>query len=112
MTFSRNATSAHKQLATATFNIPQRKSLGIYLGCLVFQGRPSISTFEEIITKATKKLEDWKANYFSKAGRTMLIQSHLESLPAPTMQYFQVLSKMTNYLDKYNRHFFWKKNKY
>ena len=62
MTFSRNATSAHKQLATATFNIPQRESLGKYLGCLVSQGRPSISTFEEIITKATKKLEDWKAN--------------------------------------------------
>ena len=86
MTFSRNASSIHKQLVTAIFNIPQRESLGKYLGCSIFQWRTSSSTFQEIINKANTKLEGWKANCLSKAGRTVLIQSHLESLSAHIMQ--------------------------
>jgi len=85
LTFSRNATDTQKQLVTVIFKIPHRESLGKYLGCPVFQGRPSYSTFQEIINKVTTKLEGWKANYLSEAGRTILIQSHLESLSAHTM---------------------------
>jgi len=50
-----------------------------------FPGMSLSSTCQEIITKASKKLEGWKTNGLSKAGRTVLIQSHLESLPAHTM---------------------------
>jgi len=42
----------------------------------------------------------------SKASRTILIQSRLESLPAHTMQCFELPSS----LDKCNREFFWKKS--
>jgi len=99
LTFSRNATDTQKQLATAIFNILHRESLGKYLGCSIFQGQPSYSTFQEIITKTTTKLEGWKANCLSKAGRSILIQSHLESLSAHTMQCFELPSKTSNYLD-------------
>ena len=75
MTFSRNATLHQKQVVTSILNIPQRESLGKYLGCPVFQGRPSKSTFQELISKATVKLEGWKGNCLSKARRSVLIQS-------------------------------------
>ena len=81
---------ANKELVTAIFNIRQRESLYKYLGCPVFQGQPSSSTFEEIINKETAKLEGWKANYLSKASRMILIQSHMESLSAHTMQCFEL----------------------
>ena len=74
LTVSCDATDTQTQL----FNISHRVSLGKYLGCPIFQDRLSYSTFQEIINKTTIKLEGWKANYLSKAGRAILIQSHLE----------------------------------
>ena len=109
LTFSSNATAAHRQLAAGIFNITHSDSLGKYLGCPVFQKRPSRSTFNDLIDKATKKLVGWKAKCLSKAGRTILIQSHLESLPAHTMQCFQIPAGVTNNIDKINRQFFWKR---
>jgi len=54
-------------------NIPQRDSLRKCLGCPVFHGKPLRTTFQDIISKATYKLETWKANSLSKAGRTICI---------------------------------------
>jgi len=46
----------------------------------------------------------------SKASTTVLIQSHLESLPAHTMQCFQLPSAVATNIDRVSREFFWKKN--
>jgi len=62
------------------------------------------------VDKAMTKLVGWKANCLSKAGRVVLIQSHLESLLAHTMQCFQLSSTISNNIDRVNRDFFWKKN--
>ena len=91
-------------------SIPHKDSLGKYLGCPVFQGKPSKTTFQEIISKATFKLAGWKANFLSKAGRSILIQSHLESLPAHTMQCFQLPQSTSNHINKISRDFFWQKS--
>ena len=107
VTFSKNVTSAQKQATMSILNIPHKDSLGKYLGCPVFQGKPSKTTFQEIISKATFKLAGWKANSLSKAGRSILIQSHLESLPAHTMQYFQLPQSTSNHINKISRDFFW-----
>jgi len=56
------------------------------------------------------KLEGWKANCLSKAGRTVLIQSHLESLSAHTMQCFTLPLKTNTTLNNLARDFFWKKS--
>jgi len=40
----------------------------------IFQGRPSKTTFHDIINKAKAKLAGWKANLLSKAGGRILIQ--------------------------------------
>ena len=41
LTFSKNASPNQKQMVTANFNISRTDSLGKYLACPVFQGRPS-----------------------------------------------------------------------
>ena len=83
----------------SVFNIPYSDSLGKYLGCPVFQGKPKSSTFSEVLGKATVRMEYWKANTLSKAGRTVLIQANLESLPTHTMQCFELPKKTTTMLD-------------
>ena len=66
--------------------------------------------FRGLVDKAMAKLVGWKANCLSKAGRTVLIQSHLESIPAHTMQCFRLPVTISDNIDRVNREFFWKKN--
>ena len=108
LTFSSNATSHHRQVTTSIFNITHSDSLGKYLGCPVFQNRPKSTTFRDLTDKAMMKLVGRKAKCLSKAGRSVLIQSHLESLPAHTMQCFQLPSAVSNNIDRISREFFWK----
>jgi len=109
LTFSTNASASHRQLVAGIFNITHSDSLGKYLGCPVFQKRPSVATFHALVDKAMTKLAGWKANCLSKAGRAVLIQSHLEALPAHTMQCFQLPTTISNNIDRVSREFFWKK---
>ena len=93
LTFSTNATTIHHQLVVGIFNITHSQALGKHLGCPVFQKRSNVATFQELIDKAMTKLVGWKANCLSKAGRAVLIQSHMESLPAHVSNYHLQLRK-------------------
>jgi len=106
LTYSRNATATQRQLVAGVFNITHSESLGKYLGCPIFQQRINSNLFQGLINKAATKLDGWKANSLSKAGRTVLIQSHLEALPAHTMQCFELPKTVMNQLDSINRDFF------
>ena len=57
LTFSRNPLSVQKHVITAIFSIPRRESLGKYLGCPIFQGRPSNTIFQDFINRAMTQLE-------------------------------------------------------
>jgi len=105
LTFSKNATVAYRQLVAGIFNFCHSESLGKYLGYPVFQHRTNRNIFQGIINKATTKLEGWKSNCLSKVGPAVLIQSHLEALPAHTMQCFQLPKTVTLKLDRINREF-------
>jgi len=87
--FSKNNRSVDKQTVAGIFNIPHSAALGKYLGCSIFKGRPHADHFQNLITKAMSKLDNWKAKCFSKTGRAVLIQSNLEGLPSHTMQCFR-----------------------
>ena len=90
------------------FNIPHSSSLGKYLGCSLFQGRPAADLFLTLTSKAASKLDSWMAKYFSKVGRVVLIQSNLETLPTHTMHCYKLPSRITDQLDRIHRDFFWK----
>jgi len=106
--FSKNTSHSTKHAVGSFFNIPHSSALGKYLGCSLFQGRPSANLFSSLTTRAASKLDSWKAKCFSKVGRVVLIQSNLESLPTHTMQCYKLPSRVTDQLDRINRDFFWK----
>ena len=103
---SKNASRAKKQTIASVFNILHSHSLGKYLGCPVFQGKPKASTFFDILEKATARMETWKVNTLSKACRTVLIQANLKSLPSHTMQCFELAKMTATLLDRVSRLFF------
>jgi len=97
-------------VVSSVFNITHQDNFGKYLGCPVFQGRPKTETFSPLVLRTAKKLQTWKTRHISKAGRIALIQANVESMPAHTMQCFQ-LPKATNIqIDELSRDFFWKKS--
>jgi len=106
--FSKNTRASDKQAVAGILNIPHSAAIGKYLGCSMFMGRPTKDHFQPLLTKALSKLDTWKAKCFSKAGRMILIQSHLESLPSHTMQRFRLPNQVSAKLDQINREFFWK----
>jgi len=106
LVFSKHTSTGDKQTVAGIFNISHSAAIGKYLGCSLFMGRPQSDHFQPLITKATAKLDNWKAKCFSKAGRIVLIQSNLESLPSHTMQCFKLPNQVTNKLDQINRDFF------
>jgi len=110
LTFSKNSTTHDKQIVSSVFNIMQQTTLGKYLGCPIFQGRLTKATFSDLTNKAAAKLQLWKTKHISKAGRVVLIQANLESLPAHTMQCFQLPQTTARDVDKICRNFFWKKS--
>jgi len=110
LTFSKKANSSHRRVVAGIFSITHTDSLGKYLGCPVFQKKPNRVVFEEIIEKTMSKLSGWKANCPSKVGRIVLIQSHIESLPAHTMQCFTLPNVITAQIDRLSREFLWKEN--
>ena len=108
--FSKNTRSFDRHVVGGIFNIPHSSSLGKYLGCPLFQGRPSADLFQNLPAKSFTKLSNWKMKCFSKAGRVVLIQSNLEALPVHAMQCYKLPGKISDQLDRINRDFFWKQS--
>jgi len=108
LVFSKNATTTAKSFVAAVFSVPYRESLGKYLGCPIFQGKALPTSFFELLCKADSKLQIWKASSISKAGRAVLTQSNLESIPNHTMQCFKLSKSTSNNLDRINRDSFGK----
>jgi len=107
--FSKYTRTLDKQVVGGIFNIPHSASIGKYLGCSMFQGRPGTDLFHHLTAKVISKLDSWKMTCFSKAGRVVLIQSNLESLPAHTMQCHQLPHRITDQLDRLHCDFFLEK---
>jgi len=106
--FSKNTSNMDKQIVSGIFNIPQSAPIGKYLGCAIFQGRPAPDLFQNLIAKTNAKLDSWKSKCFSKAGRVVLIQSNLESLPTHVMQCYPLPTRITCQIDRTHREFLWK----
>ncbi|KAM6578849.1 hypothetical protein CsatB_030686 [Cannabis sativa] len=73
---------------------------------IIFNGRRS-SDFDFVIEKISSRLEGWRANMLSQAGRMTLIKSVLASIPIYTMSTFLLPKKTTDSIDAIIRKFWW-----
>ena len=76
-----------------------------YLG-LNFKLRGNrVTDFQFLVDKLQSKLQGWKANLLSQAGRTTLITSVLQTLPLYTFSYFKVPETICKKMDSIVRAF-------
>ncbi|CAN1762528.1 Putative ribonuclease H protein At1g65750 [Linum perenne] len=81
--------------------------LGRYLGVPILHGRVRKDTFSYIIERIDKKLDGWKRNTLSLAGRVTLAHSVLNTLPSYAMQTASLPASILNAIDCRIRRFVW-----
>ena len=89
------------------FNMTPKVFLGRYLGVVFSNYKPMPSNFHNLVQKIDSKINSWHNHFLSKAGKSVLIQSHLESSPAYLMATTQLPKKICSTIDNINRKFFW-----
>ncbi|XP_031115795.1 uncharacterized protein LOC116019654 [Ipomoea triloba] len=83
------------------------KELGKYLGVPSLHGRVNKSTFAAVEERITTKLQGWKTKYLSLAGRHVLAQSVLSSIPYYLMQTSLLPKGLCDNIDRKIRQFIW-----
>ena len=105
--FSPNVDDNSHEMMCDTLGFQATSLLGNYLGIPIKQPGSTGQDFNFVLDRVKPKLAGWKANLLSMAGRAVLIQSSLSTIPAYVMQCAQLLSKVLDNVDRINRNFLW-----
>ena len=81
-------------------------SLGNYLGFPIKHSSMH-QDFGFVIERVQKRLTGWKANLLSFAGRLVLTQSVITTVPNYAMQFVALPTKVLSNVDKLSRNFLW-----
>lgn len=104
--FSKIVPNDFKNYVESTLSITTSTSLGNYLG-LPLKPTYKKSDFLFILNNLMTKLQGWKRNTLSMAGRIQLINSTLSSISTHAMQSFSIPISIQNKIDALNRNFLW-----
>ncbi|XP_056697886.1 uncharacterized protein [Spinacia oleracea] len=108
--FSKLVSNSRERQLASFFNMTPKSFLGRYLGVLFTSTSFTKQNFQHLVVKAEQKMNSWSSNLVSKAGKIVLIQSHLEALPSYAMTTTCLPKTTCNSLDQINRNFFWKQS--
>nr|XP_017256449.1 PREDICTED: uncharacterized protein LOC108226007 [Daucus carota subsp. sativus] len=78
-----------------------------YLGATIGQSPKKSIFWKPLEQKLVSKLQKWDSANVSMAGRLVLLQSVLDSLPSYWFSLFKMPQKTIKFIDKKRRHFLW-----
>lgn len=105
--FSKNTPIITQTNVAELLNIPKTEDLGRYLGVSSLHGRLKNDSFDSLIKKIQGRLAGWRRKTLSLAGRRILIQSVLSSIPLYTMQTTLFPTSVIKAIEKIFRNFLW-----
>ena len=82
-------------------------NLGSYLGFPLRHAGSSNQDLNFVLSRVDQKLAWWKANLLSFAGRKVLVQASISSIPSYVMQSTLLPTKILDNLDKTSQNFLW-----
>lgn len=82
-------------------------SLFKYLGVSIFQGSWKVEHFEELVNKATNKIDGWATKLLSKGCKVILINYVLGSIPIYMLSAYLVPLVMLEKLESRYYSFLW-----
>lgn len=78
-----------------------------YLGLLTMIGRSKYNTFRIITNKVWNKLNSWKNNFLSQAGKEILIKAVIQAIPTFHMSAFKLPRKLCKEISATMSKFWW-----
>ncbi|KAL6216882.1 hypothetical protein ACLB2K_010100 [Fragaria x ananassa] len=96
-----------KELIASTLNIPISEKPGVYLGLPTLSGNSKKIVLAYIRERIKKKLEGWKANVLSQAGREVLIKAVAMAVPSYPMSIFLLPVTLCKALNSDISNFWW-----
>ena len=105
--FSPNVSQDSRAEFCEVLGFSSTPNLGKYLGFPLKHPRSTSQDFNFIIERVQAKLQGWKANMLSMAGRVTLSQSVISAIPSYVMQGCVLPVRFLNHIDKINRDFLW-----
>ncbi|XP_038719958.1 uncharacterized protein LOC120012588 [Tripterygium wilfordii] len=105
--FSKHTSMATKNLMKSLIGVKEIKAYENYLGLPSLLGRSKKKSLMYIVERVKQKVNSWKNNFLSFAGREVLIKSVLQSIPTYAMQIFRFPVNLCQDLDQVFRSFWW-----
>jgi hypothetical protein len=85
-----NTPMSEKEQIQAVAGIPTEQRFDTYLGLPALMGRSRMSAFRSIREKVWKRLQDWKINFLSQAGKEVLLKTVVQAIPTYCMSVFML----------------------
>ncbi|KAL0005366.1 hypothetical protein SO802_012927 [Lithocarpus litseifolius] len=105
--FSPNIDAGKREELCGIMGMRSTPNLGKYLGFPLKQPGSSSQDYNFVIERVQAKLAGWKGNLLSFAGRIVLAQSVLTTVPSYTMQNVMLPNRVLASLDRVARNFIW-----
>ncbi|XP_061342522.1 uncharacterized protein LOC133288718 [Gastrolobium bilobum] len=109
--FSSNTSDATANAIYALSGFKRVSSIGKYLGSFIRQGRNLKSNYADLMDRVRKKLDGWKHQSLSFAGRVTLAKSVIGAIPSFHMQNGLLPTSVCDEIEQLQRNFIWGNNK-
>ncbi|XP_039161303.1 uncharacterized mitochondrial protein AtMg00310-like [Eucalyptus grandis] len=90
--------------------VPEIEKTGKYLGIPSDWGSSKKQMFAWILARVNMKLEGWKENLLSKAGKEILLKAVVHALPQYAMSIFKIPISICKAIEQKIASFWWKNN--
>ena len=107
--FSKNTPSAVRSEILSMFGSSPATQFEKYLGLPPILGRSKKRAFNEIKDRIWKRLQGWKENLLSQAGREILIKAVVQAIPIYAMCCFKIPAGLCNEIFSMANQFWWGK---
>lgn len=106
--FSKNCPNSLRRNMASELRVPEIEKTGKYLGMPSDWGASKKDVFAWILAKVHMKLESWKENLLSKAGKEILIKSVIQAIPHYAMSIFKIPISICRTIEMKVANFWWK----
>ncbi|XP_039173493.1 uncharacterized protein LOC120295938 [Eucalyptus grandis] len=109
--FSKCCPMSLRNNMAAVLRVLEIDKTGKYVGIPSDWGGSKKDIFAWILARVNKKLESWKENLLSKAGKEILIKSVVQAIPQYAMSIFKIPVSICKAIEKKIANIWWKNGK-
>ncbi|KAM1294906.1 hypothetical protein ACFX1Q_015702 [Malus domestica] len=107
MFFGANVPNSLSAELCTVMGMPSAENPGLYLGLPSSWGRSKKQSLAFVKGRILEKIQDWKQNTLSQAGKEVMIKAVLQAIPAYPMNFFKFPATLCSEMDSLIAAFWW-----